>query len=190
MNVNISVQDYIEKFCTYPDFPNLGVKFIDIFPLIRQQGLDDFKDFLLSNLSDEIVVLPEARGFIFASFFDPSRILFLRKEYKRPGDVIRIKADKEYGTNTFVFLNEDISQIKNLNGIETPTVKLVFVDDVLATGKTAKGMIEFFNNFVGPNGEKFQVTKVLSYITLKDVFNPSIISEVDDRVEVKSFIEY
>lgn len=190
MNISIPVEEYIRTSCIYPDFPKEGINFIDIFPLLRTNCYKDFILFLNDCIPDDaIVVLPESRAFIFAGLIkNPSRILFLRKEGKRPGGVISIKAAKEYGENIFVFLHSDLEQIfENNPGIN----RIVFVDDILATGQTAKGIAEFFNNYNHfPEGVSIPVTEVISFITLKDVFDKSIFDDIPYVIDIHSFIKF
>lgn len=183
MNVEISVQDYIKNFCVYPNFPKEGVDFIDIFPLIRQMGLSKFKGWLNGRIQpNDIILLPESRAFIFASLIDLDKVVFLRKEGKRPGPTVSINAKKEYGENTFVFLPSDFKQIQAKIG-RSSIQNLVLVDDVVATGNTAADIAEFFEHYK-MDGTQFSLRKVLSFILLKDVYN------CDLGLDIDSFITY
>ena len=123
---------------TVADWPVQGVQFRDIMPLladpdglrgcvsalrgcITQAGLDDI----------HAVAGIEARGFIIGSALAHDLglgFVAIRKAGKLPGEVVAQAYDLEYGTATLE-VQKDIVQLG---------ARVVLVDDVLATGGTAR----------------------------------------------------
>jgi adenine phosphoribosyltransferase len=120
-----------------PDFPQPGITFRDITTLLRNpQGLKYVIDSLavetekLDILPDYIVGI-ESRGFIFApalAYHLDAGFVPARKKGKLPAEVFSIEYDLEYGT--------DILEIHQ--DAFTAGAKVMIVDDVIATGGTAK----------------------------------------------------
>ncbi len=129
------LKEILEYITNYDDFPQKGIKFKDLFGILRQP--DIFRvliDRMASNQeihdSDAIIAI-EARGFIFGSaiaFHSGKPMIVARKPKKLPGNLIKKKYDLEYGSNTLTIQKE---------AIETYN-KFSIVDDLLATGGTAK----------------------------------------------------
>lgn len=127
------------KIRDVPDFPKPGILFRDITPLVRDP---DALKIAIHHLIHpfvgqpiDVVVGMEARGFIFGSLaacelgvgFVP-----LRKPGKLPYDVQSIAYDLEYGKAA---LEVHIDAFK-------PGEKVLVVDDLLATGGTARASCE------------------------------------------------
>lgn len=122
-----------------PDFPQPGIQFKDITPLVKDPAMlrlavhQLIHPFLGENLTG--VVGMEARGFIFGSLaawelgvgFIP-----LRKPGKLPYDVQTISYDLEYGSAELEV------HIDALNGND----RILLIDDLIATGGTAKASCE------------------------------------------------
>lgn len=115
-----------------PDFPEPGVVFKDIMPLLRSpQGFRAAIDTLLASCPDhiDVVVGMEARGFLFAAPMAlelGAGLVPVRKPGKLPGSVISESYDLEYGTNTLAVPDDAIRAGQ----------RVLVVDDVLATGGT------------------------------------------------------
>lgn len=115
-----------------PDFPETGVVFKDIMPLLRSpEGFEASITSLLSEAPDDIdvVVGMEARGFIFAAPIAlrlGAGLVPVRKAGKLPGDVITESYALEYGHNTLAVQPDAV----------LPGQRVLVVDDVLATGGT------------------------------------------------------
>ena len=80
--------------------------------------------------SDAIIAI-EARGFIFGSaiaFHSGKPMIVARKANKLPGKLLIKKYELEYGSNTLTIQKKSIEKYQNF----------CIVDDVLATGGTAK----------------------------------------------------
>ena len=119
----------------YPDFPKKGILFRDINPVLADaELLNELIEKILSNsyllLSDAIVAI-DARGFIFGSILAyklKKPLILARKKNKLPGSLKEIEYDLEYGKDYLSI------QKSALHGLE----KFIIVDDLLATGGTAK----------------------------------------------------
>ncbi|MFO0628738.1 MAG: adenine phosphoribosyltransferase [Polyangiales bacterium] len=121
-----------------PDFPKPGILFKDITPLLRdpvgfRAAVERLGAALPSGLS--AIVGVEARGFIFGAAvaahlgvgFVPAR-----KKAKLPAAVDRVTYALEYG--------EDCLEMHK--GTFAPGDRVAVVDDVIATGGTARAAIE------------------------------------------------
>ena len=124
-----------EYITNYADFPEKGIIFRDLLGILREPNI--FRD-LINRMassqeiqdSDAILAI-EARGFIFGSalaFQSRKPMVVARKPNKLPGKLIKKKYDLEYGTNTLEIQGNSIEKYQKFN----------VVDDVLATGGTAK----------------------------------------------------
>ena len=122
----------ISKYITdVPDFPEKGVVFKDITPLLKN-NLPELIDHLYSlvdwNEIDYVVGI-ESRGFILGSALAlraKKGLVLVRKKGKLPPPVISETYELEYGTDTL--------EIKENN----EKARVLVVDDVLATGGTLK----------------------------------------------------
>lgn len=115
-----------------PDFPQPGVVFKDITPLLAsphgfQASIEELVASAPKNI--DVVVGMEARGFIFAA---PVALALgagfvpVRKPGKLPGDVVSQSFDLEYGSTELNMHRDAI-----VSG-----ARVLVVDDVLATGGT------------------------------------------------------
>ncbi|MAI84541.1 MAG: adenine phosphoribosyltransferase [Rickettsiales bacterium] len=120
-----------------PDYPKPGILFYDISPVINNAEAFSFtinkiKEKIVSYKIDKIAAI-DARGFIFGAAVAQKMNLgltLIRKIGKLPGKVLKKKYDLEYGTNTLE------ANPLYLNG------RVALIDDLLATGGTAKASIE------------------------------------------------
>jgi len=118
-----------------PDFPKPGILFKDITPLLADPRgfnhcLDLFEDRFQGAPLDAIVGM-ESRGFIFgAALAARMHVAFVpaRKPGKLPAEVERIEYALEYGTDSLEI---------HKDGLE-PGERVLVVDDLIATGGTAK----------------------------------------------------
>ena len=120
---------------TVPDFPKPGILFYDITTLLRDpQGLKEAIDQLAAPYRSQpidLVVGIESRGFILASVVADrlgAGFVPIRKPKKLPARTISESFKLEYGTDS-IEIHED--------GI-TAGQRVLIVDDVLATGGTAR----------------------------------------------------
>lgn len=124
-----------------PDFPEPGIIFRDITPLLNNpQGLRYTIDRLThrckeANLVPDYVVGMESRGFIFATplaYQLQAGFVPVRKPGKLPAKVHTVEYDLEYGTDKLEIHQDAIA----------PGSKVLIVDDLIATGGTAKATAE------------------------------------------------
>ena len=123
----------------YPDFPKKGIIFKDIMPILANPEL--FSD-LIENLSSysfykntDAIIAIDSRGFIFGSAIAKmikKPLVLARKKNKLPGLVIERSYGLEYGNDKLCIQESAISPFK----------KFVIIDDLLATGGTAKCVID------------------------------------------------
>jgi adenine phosphoribosyltransferase len=118
-----------------PDFPKEGILFYDITTLLKdKEGLRGVIDGLknqYSGLGVDVVLGIEARGFIFApalAYAVGAGFVPVRKPKKLPAECAQVTYDLEYGSDTLE-IHKDAVQ---------PGSRVLIVDDLLATGGTAK----------------------------------------------------
>ena len=129
----------LEYITNYDDFPQKGIIFKDLFGILQEPNIfRDLIDRMASSReiqdSDAILAI-EARGFIFGSaiaFQSGKPMIVARKPNKLPGKLIMKNYDLEYGSNTLTIQKKSIEKYKRFS----------VVDDVLATGGTAKCVTE------------------------------------------------
>ncbi|ORX68399.1 adenine phosphoribosyltransferase [Linderina pennispora] len=122
----------------YPDFPEKGILFRDIFPIFHHPAaveclVEHFVERIrsLDKRADVIVGL-DARGFLFGPLIALKlNVPFVpvRKQGKLPGNVVSATYVKEYGPDVFDMQADSIKKGQNV----------VIVDDLLATGGSCKG---------------------------------------------------
>ncbi|HEX9235081.1 MAG TPA: adenine phosphoribosyltransferase [Actinomycetota bacterium] len=117
-----------------PDFPQPGIVFKDITPLLGDRNaFSSVIDLIVVHYgrgSIDKVVGIEARGFILASpvaYHFSAGFVPVRKEGKLPFDSEREEYELEYGTASLEIHKDAIH----------PGERVLIVDDVLATGGTA-----------------------------------------------------
>jgi adenine phosphoribosyltransferase len=118
-----------------PDFPKEGILFYDITTLLKDKdGLRSVIDGLknqYSGLGVDVVLGIEARGFIFApalAYALGAGFVPVRKPKKLPAECAQVTYDLEYGSDTLEI---------HKDAVRTGS-RVLIVDDLLATGGTAK----------------------------------------------------
>ncbi len=118
-----------------PDFPRPGILFYDITTLLKDRhGLRHTIDGLKSHYGGtgvDLVLGIEARGFIFApalAYALDVGFIPVRKPKKLPAERTGVTYDLEYGTDTLEIHTDAIFE----------GCRVLIVDDLLATGGTAK----------------------------------------------------
>jgi len=129
-----------------PDFPQRGVLFRDITPLLKNK--DAFKEAInlmvepFKNEKIDIVVGIEARGLILASpiaYNLNAGFVPIRKPGKLPWKTERKEYELEYGMAILEIHSDSIQKGD----------RVLIVDDVLATGGTAKAAAELVEKLGG-----------------------------------------
>ena len=129
-----------------PDFPQEGIVFKDITPLLQdgmafQNAIDSFYD-LAHGLNLDKIVAVESRGFIFGAPLANRLgigIAVARKKGKLPYTTISSTYTLEYGTNTIEMHTDSI----------LPGERVLIIDDVLATGGTAAATADLVHQLGG-----------------------------------------
>ena len=126
----------------YPDFPKKDIIFKDITPILADPKLfsdliEKISKYPFFEITDAIIAI-DSRGFIFGSALakmTKKPLILARKKNKLPGLVIERNYGLEYGNDKLCIQESAISPFK----------KFVIVDDLLATGGTAKCVIDMLN---------------------------------------------
>lgn len=121
-----------------PDFPQPGVLFRDITPLLANgPAFATFIEGLANHYAGRVDAVAglESRGFILAAPLAVrlgTGMITVRKGGKLPGPVIGVDYALEYGTARMEIHPESVR----------PGQRVLIIDDVLATGGTARAAVE------------------------------------------------
>lgn len=139
----MNLKDYIE---TIENYPKEGIIFRDITPLMNNGAAYRYASEQIVEFAKEkkidLVVGPEARGFIFGcpvSYALGCGFVPVRKPGKLPREVIEYKYDLEYGSNTLSMHKDSIKAGQ----------RVLIVDDLLATGGTILATIKLVQDLGG-----------------------------------------
>jgi adenine phosphoribosyltransferase len=135
-----------QKIREIPDWPEKGVNFKDITPLLQDEetfkfAIDEMCKPFLENKPDIIVGI-DARGFILSAAMAyklGTGLTLIRKKGKLPPKTICQDYTLEYATNT-IEMKEDAIQKGQ---------KVLIVDDVLATGGTMEATCKIVEKLGG-----------------------------------------
>lgn len=129
-----------------PDFPKPGINFYDITTLLKHpEGLHQTVDALAREFEGEkvdAVIGVEARGFIFApalAYHLGAGFVPVRKPRKLPAECASISYDLEYGQDTLEIHRDAVGEGH----------RVIIADDLLATGGTAKAVIDLVEGLGG-----------------------------------------
>ena len=129
-----------------PDFPKPGIQFKDITTLLQDSDVfQETIDIFYQQFKDkeiETVVGIESRGFIFAAPLAlklDCKFALVRKPGKLPSDTVAEEYKLEYGSDA-VEMHQDAIQIGD---------RVLVVDDLIATGGTAKATGSLVNKLGG-----------------------------------------
>ena len=141
-----------------PDFPKPGILFYDITTLLKDAvGFRSTIDALSGHYKDtgvDLVLGIEARGFIFApalAYALKAGFVPVRKPKKLPAARATISYDLEYGQDTLE-MHKDAIQ---------PGARVLIVDDLLATGGTARAtaqLVEMMGGEIAGIGVVIELT--------------------------------
>ncbi|MEF2782376.1 adenine phosphoribosyltransferase [Erysipelotrichaceae bacterium HCN-30851] len=139
----MNFKDYIASI---PDFPQEGVLFRDITPLMAngeafKAACDKIIEFA-KEVGAEVIVGPESRGFIFGcpvAYQLGIGFVPVRKPGKLPRETESVSYDLEYGSNELHIHKDGIQKGQ----------KVLIVDDLLATGGTVDATIQIVNKLGG-----------------------------------------
>ena len=169
--------DYKNIIRNIPDFPEKGILFRDITPLMSDPVvfdsiLDDLEK-VASNFRVDCIAAVESRGFLIGAPLANRLgipLLIIRKAGKLPGETEKITYDLEYGRDTL-----EIHKYAIQNGQH-----VLLVDDLLATGGTLLASSNLINKVGGV------VSGVAVLIELLDLEGRSLL----DGIEVVSIVKY
>ena len=149
------LEDYV---ITIPNFPEEGIMFRDVTSILENaEGLKLSIHELMLRLKDvefETIAGAESRGFIFGmplAYNKGKNFIPVRKAGKLPRETVKAEYELEYGTAAIEIHKDSIK----------PGQRVVFVDDLLATGGTAEAAIKLIESLGGV------VVKVLFLMELK-----------------------
>lgn len=170
----MNLRDYVRDI---PDFPEPGVIFKDVTPMLKNP--ESFKESIrilnekVEDLDFDVVLAPEARGFIFAA---PIALHFgkgfvpVRKPGKLPYEKYSVEYTLEYGKAKLEMHTDAV-----LKG-----EKALVVDDVLATGGTIEAICKMVEKAGG------EISAILSLIELTFLEPKKKLKDY----EVRTIIEY
>ena len=129
----LKLEDYIREI---PDFPVKGILFRDITTLIQNgEAYSQAVEQLAAKVRElgdiDVIAAPEARGFIFAApmaYILKLPLIPIRKPGKLPHKTVTFTYELEYGSDS---LQMHADAVKS-------GMKVLLVDDLLATGGTIK----------------------------------------------------
>jgi len=160
-----------------PDFPKPGINFYDITTLLLDpEGLRNTIDGLVSELPAgkiDTVIGIESRGFIFATpvaYQIGAGFVPVRKPRKLPAAKVSISYDLEYGQDTLEMHEDAVGHGH----------RVLIVDDLLATGGTARAVADLVEKVGG------QVAGLLFVVELDFLGGRDKLSSYD----VRSLIHY
>ena len=160
-----------------PDFPKPGINFYDITTLLKDaEGLESTIDALTElcrGMDIDTVVGVESRGFIFAAplaYQLGAGFIPVRKPAKLPAEKVSISYDLEYGQDTLEMHKDAVGEGH----------KVLIVDDLLATGGTARAVVDLVESVGGKVAGLIFVVE-LDFLKGRDKFS---------GYEVKSLLRY
>ncbi|MCI6858174.1 MAG: adenine phosphoribosyltransferase [Eubacterium sp.] len=137
------LEDYV---ISIPDFPKPGIVFRDVTSILKDpEGLKlSIHELmhLLEGTEFDVIVGAESRGFLFGmpiAYNKNKGFVPIRKKGKLPRETVSKEYALEYGTAAIEIHKEDIR----------PGQRVVFVDDLLATGGTARAAIDLIEELGG-----------------------------------------
>lgn len=139
----MDLKNYI---ATVEDYPKEGILFRDITPLMADGEAFRYATQEIVNyarsLEVEVVVGPEARGFIVGcpvAYELGIGFVPVRKPGKLPRETEKVEYDLEYGTDTLTMHKDAIK----------PGQRVLVIDDLLATGGTVRATIDLVEKLGG-----------------------------------------
>ncbi len=132
----MDLTNYIESI---PGFPKEGIIFRDVTPILQNAKamrycVNEFNAFA-SQVGADVVVAPEARGFLFGvpvALENNIPFIPVRKPGKLPRKTISQTYDLEYGQDQLCMHADAIK----------PGQKVLILDDLLATGGTVEAIVK------------------------------------------------
>lgn len=170
-------QDFKDTIREIPDFPKEGILFYDVTTLLKDpqaygELIAQMAD-SLRELNVDVVVGPEARGFVIGApvaYAVGAGLVLARKPGKLPAEVYSLSYGLEYGSDSLEIHRDAIK----------PGMRVAICDDLLATGGTALATAKLVE-LMGAEVVGFRFA-----IELLDLGGAEKLKDYD----VKSFIKY
>jgi len=142
----VSAESLAAKIRDVPDFPRPGIVFKDIMPLLADpaslhETIDLLADWARPRRPD-VILGAEARGFIFGgalAYALDCGFVAARKPGKLPWRTVEAHFELEYGADTLQIHADALGAGQ----------RVIVLDDVLATGGTAKAKIDLVEQLGG-----------------------------------------
>lgn len=161
------VADYVRSI---PDFPEKGIIFRDITSVLQDpDGLTlaiDSLQRLVKDVDFDIIAGTESRGFIFGmpvAYNMHKPFVPVRKKGKLPCETVSKEYALEYGT----------AEIEIHKDAVKPGQKVVIIDDLIATGGTARAAAELIESLGG------EVVKIVFLIELAGLGGRKMLGKYD-----------
>jgi len=159
------------------DFPKEGISFKDVTTLLKDGEAFKYSVKVMTNaikdLNVDIIIGPEARGFIFgAAIAYELGVGFVpvRKPGKLPAETLKYEYDLEYGTDILEIHKDAIKKGD----------RVAIIDDLLATGGTILSTVKMIEKLGG------EVVHIGFLIELEDLAGRKSL----DKYDVSSIIKY
>jgi adenine phosphoribosyltransferase len=128
------------------DFPKPGINFYDITTLLLdpeglEQSIDALTELCRGKQIDTVIGI-ESRGFIFGAplaYQLGTGFIPVRKPNKLPSDCVAIEYELEYGTDSLEMHEDAVGEGHSV----------LIVDDLLATGGTARAVVDLVEGVGG-----------------------------------------
>ena len=176
------VSHLLELIRDVPDFPEEGIIFKDITPML--QNAEAFRaavDMAAEPLMGEgidVVLGAEARGFVIGAplaYKIGAGFALVRKPGKLPWEKTRATYELEYGTDALEIHTDAVS----------PGMKVLIADDVLATGGTAAACVSLVESLGGQmHGLTFFIE--LAFLNGRERLAPHPV-QLFDTIQLKRF---
>ncbi len=138
--------DLRDRIFDVPDFPTEGIVFKDVMPLLADREYLQETIRLLADWSrprePTLILGAEARGFIFGGALAYELgvgFVTARKPGKLPRETVQATYALEYGTDSLQVHRDAI----------VPGARVIVLDDVLATGGTARAKVDLVEQLGG-----------------------------------------
>jgi len=168
------LEDYVTSI---PDFPKPGIIFRDVTTILQDPaGLKlSIHELMrcLEGVEFDVIAGTESRGFLFGvpiAYNKNKGFVLIRKKGKLPRETVEQEYNLEYGTATIEIHKDSIF----------PGQRVVLVDDLLATGGTAKAAAQLIEQLGGV------VVKMVFVMELAGLKGREVLADYD----VESVITY
>lgn len=166
----------------FPDFPKEGIDFIDVLPFLQDKKAfaEAIKEIDRLCTAPNVATV-EARGFLFSAPLltvsdHVEAIIPIRKKGKLPfaeGDLVKVKIEKEYGSDEVFYRRSDFAAARH----EGEYIDVTLLDDLLATGGTAKGIVDSLQEEV-IEGCRIRVKEFIFLVELPDLGGRKVLEDI------------